>query len=101
MAPPNVQETWATTVWVPDPGAEIEKRLWAMIDEALAFWEPVVDREYWFPDNHDVYARILLRKGSRKDGEPFLARAAEERFLVSDPALRKRLANLASILAED
>ena len=71
------------------------------VDEALAFWEPVVDREYWFPDNHDVYARILLRKGARKDGEPFLARAADERVLVSDPALRKRLANLAAILAED
>lgn len=70
-------------------------------DEALAFWEPVVDREYWVPGNHDVYARILLRKGSRKGGTPFLERAAEERFLVSDPALRKRLENIAAILAED
>lgn len=71
------------------------------VDEALAFWEPVVDREYWVRDNHDVYARILLRKGSRKGGTPFLERAAEERFLVADPALRKRLENLAAILAED
>lgn len=71
------------------------------VDEALAFWEPIVDREYWVPENHDMYARILLRKGSRKGGEPFLKRAAEQRVLVADPALRKRLANLAHILAED
>lgn len=71
------------------------------VDEALAFWEPVVDREYWVRDNHDTLARILLRMGSRKGGGPFLARAAEERFLVADPALRKRLENLARILAED
>ena len=91
-----------------DPYEELVRRTYVdallangEVDEALAFWEPVVDREYWVPDNHDVYARILLRKGSRKDGEPFLARAAEERFLVADPALRKRLENLAAILAED
>lgn len=71
------------------------------VDEALAFWEPVVDREYWFPENHDVYARILLRRGSRKGGGPYLERAAEERVLVADPALRRRLENLAAILAED
>ena len=71
------------------------------VDEALAFWEPVVDREYWFPENHDVYARILLRRGSRKGGGPYLERAAEERLLVADPALRRRLENLAAILAED
>ena len=71
------------------------------VDEALSFWEPIVDREYWVPDNHDVLARILLRKGSGKGGEPFLRRAADERALVEDPALRKRLENLADILAED
>ena len=70
-------------------------------EEALAFWETIVDREYWIPENHDVYARILLQRGSRKGGAPFLERAAEERVLVSDPELRKRLANLAAILAED
>ena len=48
-----------------------------------------------------MLARILLRKGSRKGGTPFLERAAEQRVLVEDPALRKRLANLAQILAED
>lgn len=71
------------------------------VDEALAFWEPIVDREYWYPPNHDMLARILLRRGSRKGGQPFLARAAEERFLVADSALRKRLENLAKFLAED
>ena len=25
VAPSNVQETWTTTVWVPDPGTEVEK----------------------------------------------------------------------------
>ncbi len=70
-------------------------------DEALAFWEPIVEREYWLPENHDALARILLRKGFRKDGAPYLARAVDERALVSDPALRDRLANLASLLAED
>ena len=70
-------------------------------DAALAFWEPIVEREYWLPENHDALARILLRKGFRKDGAPYLARAVDERALVSDPALRDRLANLASLLAED
>ena len=71
------------------------------VDEALAFWEPIVAREYWYPANHDMLARILLRKGSCKGGEPYLARAVEERRLVGDPELRKRLENLAKILAED
>lgn len=70
------------------------------VDRALAFWEPIVDREYWVPENHDTLARILLRRGSRRGGTPFLVRAAEERFLVSDAALRKRLENLAKIVAE-
>ena len=71
------------------------------VDEALEYWQPIVDREYWVPANHDMYARILLRKGSRRGGAPFLERAVDERALVEDPALRKRLANLAQILAED
>lgn len=67
------------------------------VDEALAFWEPIVDREFWQPDNHDVYARILLRRSARKGGGPYLAKAADERFFVTDPALKKRLANLAKL----
>lgn len=91
-----------------DPYEELIRRTYVdallangQVDEALAFWEPVVDREYWFPENHDVYARILLRRGSRKGGAPYLQRAAEERVLVVDPALRRRLENLAEILEED
>lgn len=67
------------------------------VDEALAFWEPIVDREFWQPDNHDVYARILLRRGSRRGGGPYLAKAADECVFVTDPALKKRLANLAKL----
>ena len=67
------------------------------VDEALAFWEPIVDREFWQPENHEIYARILLRRGSRKGGGPYLAKAADERVFVRDPALKKRLANLAKL----
>lgn len=67
------------------------------IDEALAFWEPIVDREFWQPENHEVYARILLLRASRRGGGPYLAKAADERVFVKDPALKKRLANLAKL----
>ena len=70
------------------------------VDEALAFWEPIVEREFWQLDNHEIYARILLRRASRKGGGPYLSKAADERFFVTDPALKKRLANLAKIAAK-
>ena len=66
------------------------------IEEALAFWRPIVEREFWNGANHDEYARLLLLEGSR----PSLELAVRERPLVEDPDLRRRLENLGASLAK-
>lgn len=64
------------------------------IAEALAFWEEVVEREYWTLEHHDTYARLLLREGSDES----LQKAVRERGLVRDADLRRRLEKLARFL---
>lgn len=65
------------------------------IEEALAFWRPIVEREFWNPVNHDEYARLLLLEGSRSS----LELAVREKPLVEDPALRRRLDRLGQSLS--
>ena len=62
------------------------------IDEALDFWRSVIDREFWNPDNHTHYARLLLRAGTP---EARLA-AGLEAPLVGDPVLKRRLQRVAN-----
>ena len=64
------------------------------IEEALAFWRPIVEREFWNGANHDEYARLLLLEGSRRS----LELAVREKPLVEDPALRRRLERLGKSL---
>ena len=66
------------------------------VDEALAFWRPIVEREFWNPANHDEYARLLLLEGSRHS----LDLAVREKPLVEDSELRKRLERLGKSLAK-
>lgn len=66
------------------------------IEEALGFWRPIVEREFWNPANHDEYARLLLLEGSRSS----LELAVREKPLVEDPDLRKRLERLGQSLAQ-
>ena len=65
------------------------------IEEALDFWRPIVDREFWDPRVHDEYARLLLLEGSRRS----LELAVREKPLVGDSYLRGRLQNLGESLA--
>ena len=64
------------------------------IAEAIAFWEEIVEREYWTLEHHDTYARLLLREGSDES----LQKAVRERGLVRDAALRRRLEKLSRFL---
>ncbi len=66
------------------------------IEEALAFWRPIVEREFWNGANHDEYARLLLLEGSRSS----LELAVREKPLVEDSALRRRLERLGQSLAK-
>ena len=60
------------------------------VREALDFWRPVLEREFWNPVNHDEWARLLLLEGSRAN----LELAVREAPLVGDPYLRRRLERL-------
>lgn len=64
------------------------------VGEALDFWRPIVEREFWYPRVHDEYARLLLLEGSRRS----LELAVREKPLVQDPALRRRLERLGKSL---
>lgn len=66
------------------------------IAEAIAFWESVVEREYWTLEHHDTYAQLLLHEGSDES----LQKAVRERGLVRDPALRRRLEGLRRLLED-
>ena len=63
--------------------------------EAIAYWKTVVDLEYWVPEHHNEYAKILLREGSSTS----LTEAAKERSLVSDRALKARLQKMAKLFS--
>ncbi len=58
--------------------------------EALEFWRPILEREFWNPANHDQYARLLLFEGSRASR----ALAVREIPFVEDADLRRRLESL-------
>lgn len=58
--------------------------------EAVEFWRPIVEREYWVPRHHDVWAQILLAEGSPES----LALASREWFLVQDADLKRELQRL-------
>lgn len=60
--------------------------------EAVEFWRGVIDREFWNPDNHTHYARVLLRVGTPEAR----AEAVREAPFVSDAALKRRLMRLAN-----
>ena len=60
------------------------------VREALDFWRPIIEREFWNPANHDEYARLLLLEGSRAS----LELAVREKPLVGNPAVRRRLERL-------
>ncbi len=62
------------------------------VSEALEFWRGVLDREFWNPDNHTEYARLLLLEGTPASR----ALAAREAPLVADPALKRRLQRIAA-----
>ena len=65
------------------------------VGEALDFWRPIVEREFWNGANHDEYARLLLLEGSRRS----LELAVREKPFVEDPALRRRLDRLGRSLS--
>lgn len=57
------------------------------LDAAIAYWETVVDREFWFRSNHDFLAFLYL-----KSSDPaILQKAVQELPHVSDPDTRQRL----------
>lgn len=62
------------------------------VPEALEFWRGVVDREFWNPDNHTEYARLLLLDGTPASR----ALAVREVPFVSDGALKRRLQRIAA-----
>lgn len=62
------------------------------LDEALEFWNGVVEREYWNPENHNELARLLLRVGTAEAR----ALAVKEIPLVDDNALKRRLRRIAN-----
>ncbi len=62
------------------------------VAQALDFWRGVLEREFWNPDNHTEYARLLLLEGSPASR----ALAAREAPLVADPALKRRLRRIAA-----
>jgi hypothetical protein len=66
------------------------------VGEALAFWRPIVEREFWNSANHDEYARLLLLEGSRDS----LGLAVREKPLVEGAALRRRLDRLGKSLSK-
>ena len=59
-------------------------------EEAVEFWRPIVDREYWIPRHHDVWAQVLLAEGSHSN----LVLASREWCLVQDAGLRRDLQRL-------
>ena len=59
-------------------------------DEAVEFWRPIVDLEYWNPRHHDIWAELLLAEGSDENR----VLASREWFLVKDADLRRRLQQL-------
>lgn len=59
-------------------------------EEAVEFWRPIVDREYWIPRHHDVWAQVLLAEGSHSN----LVLASREWCLVEDADLRRDLQRL-------
>ncbi|MGN0845259.1 MAG: tetratricopeptide repeat protein [Kiritimatiellia bacterium] len=63
--------------------------------EAIAYWRTVLETEYWVPEYHNEYAKILLREGSSTN----LMEAAKERSLVSDRNLRNRLQKMAKLFS--
>ena len=66
------------------------------VGEALDFWRPIVEREFWNGANHDEYARLLLLEGSRGS----LELAVREIPFVENPAIRRRLERLGKTLSE-
>ncbi|MBR1837199.1 MAG: hypothetical protein IJ783_07915 [Kiritimatiellae bacterium] len=60
------------------------------LPDAIAYWETVLDLEFWNPENHDEYAYLLLHDGS----EEAVAKAVDERFFVRDRELRADLNKL-------
>ena len=67
----------------------------AQAKDAVEFWRPIVDREYWIPRHHDIWAQILLAEGSQTN----LVLASQEWCLVQDADLRRQLQQLGRDLA--
>lgn len=62
-------------------------------NEAIEYWRGIVELEYWMPDLHQEYVRLLLRQGASSN----LVEAAKERVFIRDAALRRRLDRMARL----